>query len=841
MTGNNIKYSEKFAVVHGHFYQPPRENPWIDEIERQESAAPYHDWNQRIDRECYRSNGASRVLAPDGRIIDIINNYRYLSFNFGPTLMSWMEVHSPETYEKIIEADRISCEENNGHGNAIAQVYNHVIMPLQDRRDKITEIKWGIADFKYRFGRIPEAMWLAETAVDMETIECMIESGLKFLIVAPGQIAGIRKIGEEKWNTSPVEDDLFCRPFRIFQKDKDGNTETEKFIDAFVFNAGLSGAVGFEHLLRDAGGFTSRMLSEFRKKKGGPFFTSIATDGETFGHHEAFGNMCLASFFRDHASAAGIKIVNYASFLEMSPPEFEADLKNAFSGGTAWSCAHGTGRWKEDCGCSTGAREGWNQKWRSPLRNAFDFLKEKIDEIYEKDAPDLFGKSDIWDVRDQYVEVILDRSEKNVEEFFRRFAGPEQTEERKAKALSLLEMQRNRLLMYTSCAWFFADISGIETVQNMKYAARALQYAAVFNNNAKEIENGFLLHLSEAKSNIAGDDGKKIYERWVKPNSFSSEKAALIYVVSLLYSGEKKEDIFLRYHIKLSGKKEVRKELCRAVSGDLKIKSELDHFTTEFFFLCLEIKDRGLRFYCMPKSQKPDFNLDKIISGTADKIESRSADIFKQPPFTLRDIFDDKKYEIASMMLKRNMSEIRGSFDEVFEKSRELLDVYTSFGIEIPSEIKVPCESAVSEGLIRCVKAMKSGISETDIKIFERLLGIAEHYGLNISTRTDIELADAIAVNLDGIDSDSSFSLSRKIGRLLDSLSKNKVRMYLESAQNKMYEILTDSLNKRINEFVKAGSRDESEYAAITEILNLAHKMNFKVTEYLERIGLFRD
>ena len=186
---------EHYVCIHGHFYQPPRENPWLEEVELQDSAYPYHDWNERITEECYRPNMASRILGPDRKIIDIVNNYSKISFDFGPTLLSWLERHAPDVYQGVIDADKKSQERFSGHGAAIAQAYNHIIMPLANSRDKRTQIAWGIYDFEHRFGRKPEGMWLPETAVDLETLDILAEYGIKFTILSPHQAKRVRSIG----------------------------------------------------------------------------------------------------------------------------------------------------------------------------------------------------------------------------------------------------------------------------------------------------------------------------------------------------------------------------------------------------------------------------------------------------------------------------------------------------------------------------------------------------------------------------------------------------------------------------------------------------------------------
>jgi alpha-amylase/alpha-mannosidase (GH57 family) len=363
-----VSKSPVCLILHGHFYQPPRENPWTDQIERQDSALPDHDWNERIAQQCYIPNTCSRVLDPQGKIVGINNNYEYLSFNFGPTLLSWLEKAHPLHYQKIIEADKISCQKYQGHGNAIAQVYNHIIMPLADRRDKLTQIRWGKADFYHRFGRVAEGMWLAETAMNMETVECLIEEGIKFVILAPSQALRIhapetkRKSGEkEEWTDVSFSNINTMQAYRLYPKDAQGNKLSEKYLTAFFYHGPLAHGISFAHFLRDANSLADRILEYAGPEQEGPRLVHAATDGEIYGHHEPFGDMCLAFLYTRLAREKNIELVNYGSFIERFPPGAEVEIKDAQGEGTSWSCVHGVGRWIRNCGCSTGGKEVWNQ------------------------------------------------------------------------------------------------------------------------------------------------------------------------------------------------------------------------------------------------------------------------------------------------------------------------------------------------------------------------------------------------------------------------------------------------------------------------------------------------
>ncbi|MDD3149587.1 MAG: DUF3536 domain-containing protein, partial [Candidatus Gastranaerophilales bacterium] len=435
---------KKYLTIHGHFYQPPRENPWLESIELQDSALPFHDWNERISSECYSPNSASRIVDYKNRIIDIVNNYSLMSFNMGPTLLSWLEKFDPETYEKIIKADRISMETHNGHGNAIAQSYNHIIMPLANEKDKYTQVKWGIKDFQYRFGRVPEGMWLAETAVDEDTLKVMIDCDIKFTILSPYQAQRIRLIGDENWKDVSWGNIDPARAYRYFLKDG-----SERYIDLLFYDGAISKAVAFDNLLKDGEKFVKRLLDGVSSARSYDQLIHIATDGESYGHHTKFGDMALSYILKQKSKEANFELTNYGEYLEKEPPVYEVEIKKVSS----WSCMHGVGRWMEDCGCETGGRPGWNQKWRKPLREALDWLRDELTEIYEENA--LKYLKDPWEARNNYIDVVLDRNSFSIKQFCQKEEKQHLSKDERIEVIKLLEIQRQAMLMYTSCGWFF--------------------------------------------------------------------------------------------------------------------------------------------------------------------------------------------------------------------------------------------------------------------------------------------------------------------------------------------------------------------------------------------------
>jgi len=499
-------------IIHGHFYQPPRENPWTGLIERQPGANPYHDWNERIQAECYGPNAFVRVLGHDNRDEGLVNNYASISFNFGPTLLSWLASQHANTYRRILNADKTSAEKRGGHGNAIAQAYGHAILPLCNDRDRRTQVFWGLADFRFRFGREPEAMWLPETACDDQTLELLIEQGLRYVILAPGQ-AGRVRAGEDEWADVSEDGIDTSRAYRYLHRHRPARS-----IAIFFYDGPLAQAIAFESALR-----SSQLLVGLFKQAAerGPL-VNVATDGETYGHHFKFGDLALAHALEVEANDHGLWVTNYGQFLDEHPPEFEVEIKKGANGeGTSWSCVHGVGRWQRDCGCHTGGEPGWNQQWRAPLRAALDFLRDHAAGQFEDLGRSLFA--DPWAARNASIELILD-PHRSREEFLARhgvLSSDDQT-----RALTLLELQRNALLMYTSCGWFFSELSGIETVQIMKYAARVLELTAELGLPAPRAR--FLEIMAEAQSNIRElGNGADIYLRLAEPADLSSRPAGI--------------------------------------------------------------------------------------------------------------------------------------------------------------------------------------------------------------------------------------------------------------------------------------------------------------------------
>jgi alpha-amylase/alpha-mannosidase (GH57 family) len=485
----------RWVCVHGHFYQPPRENPWLEVIEPQPSAAPYPDWNARITAECYRPNSAARIVDGDGRIVGIVDNYQHMSFNVGPTLMSWLELHAADVHAALIAADRAALA-RLGHGAAMAQAYGHLILPLASRRDKVTQVRWGVADFRHRFGRAPRGMWLPECAVDVDTLEVLAEEGVAFTVLAPRQAARWRAPGGA-WQLGPIE------THRVYRCP----LPSGRSVDLFFYDGPIAQAVAFERLLTDGGALAERLLSSAR----GDGLGHIATDGETYGHHHRYGDMALAWALASLGQRAGARLGNYEAFRAAQPATWEVEVVAPSS----WSCAHGVGRWRDDCGCNVGSGPDWRQAWRRPLRDALDWLRDRAADVFEAEGA-LFH--DPWAARDAYVEVVLDRQPAVVDRFLASQVALPLTPAVRQRALELLESQRQAMAMFTSCGWFFDDLSGIETVQILRYAARVCELIDRGQVDAGASQRGLLERLAGAHSNLPEHgDGRALWAAQVAP------------------------------------------------------------------------------------------------------------------------------------------------------------------------------------------------------------------------------------------------------------------------------------------------------------------------------------
>jgi hypothetical protein len=522
-------------VVHGHFYQPPRENPWTDDVEREPTAAPFHDWNARIHAECYRANAFARIHDRAGHIQSIVNNYARLSFNFGPTLARWIQRNDPRTHLRLTTAD----DEQRGRlgaGGAMAQAYAHPILPLCTPRDRRTQIVWGLTDFRRRFGHPPEGFWLPETAANSDTLETLIDLGVVYTILAPEQVAAVR--APEGGGTGPKEDWVSVdrdtvdtgRAYKWMHPDGSG-----RFLTIAVFDGPLSRGVAFGEATRDAATFiAAARASAVRSRASDTPLVLCASDGELYGHHKKFADLNLAFTTIVEGPRQGIAPTNIGAFLRAHPARWEMALAEGSDGeGTSWSCAHGVGRWWRDCGCSmTSPDHGWNQRWRTPLRGALDLLRQSAAAFFEEEGAELFA--DPWTARDAYGEV-LDAPVAERDALIATWGAPALAgggDRAHNRARLLLEMQRATVLMYSSCGWYFDDIAGLEAGLILRLAAYA---GDLMKEAGGEVPLADMLDmLAGAKSNQSGGGTGADVFRHVAGDRVTPTRAAATVAIALV-------------------------------------------------------------------------------------------------------------------------------------------------------------------------------------------------------------------------------------------------------------------------------------------------------------------
>ena len=820
-----MNQKEVFLTIHGHFYQPPRENPWLESIELQDGASPFHDWNERINSECYNPNSFSKIVDSRNKILDVVNNYKYISFNFGPTLLSWMEEYSPLAYERVIKADIESVGEHDGHGNAIAQVYNHMIMPLANEKDKQTQVIWGIKDFETRFGRKPEGMWLAETAVDDDSLRALVENGIKFTILSPYQALKFRKLGDKEWTDVSWGNVDPARAYRYYIK-----SEPEKYIDLFFYDGAISKSVAFDEILKDGNKFIRRLKEGVSENRTYSQLINIATDGESYGHHTKFGDMALSYVLRVRAKEEGFTLVNYPQYLELNPAEMEIDIKPESS----WSCFHGVGRWKEDCGCSTGGHPGWNQKWRKPLREALDYLRDELVTIFDKEGKNYLKNP--WDARNKYIDVILDRSELTIKKFQKENFVQDLSEEQKVKAMELLEIQRQAMLMYTSCGWFFSEISGIETTQIMKYAARAMQLAQIFSK--KDLEKKFLELLSEAKSNFPEfGTGKDIFEKFVKPSIVTTKQIASLWAISSLYKDfEEEEDIYC-YKIKQHSYKQVQKGNAKFVVGHIEIQSQITLQKSNVMFALVQYS--GGDFHCTIKEFSDEFEYTNIqkelfrifMLNPLTEIIRALDEYFGREYFTLKDIFIEERRKILQTMLKGKMEKFSQTYKEIYTEGKSSIYHMQSLGLSIPDEFKISAGYTLSKQfndlLVNASGFLDSNIIQKAMDInFE-----TKKIGIEIDkTATNKLFSQKISQNISRLAQSLEIQQAEATLEVFDNIEKLELNVDISEAQNIYFNRVYHELDEIIKH-IKKSDREADEKLVLT-LIDIGQKLNINTDFY---------
>jgi len=704
-----------YVVVHGHFYQPPRENPYLDAIERQPSAHPFHNWNERIHNECYRPNAFARIVNDRDEVMGIVNNYEYLSFNMGPTLLSWLERHDVETYQRILDADRRSCERLNGHGNAIAQAYNHIILPLANPRDKATQIRWGKADFRSRFGREPEGMWLAETAVDYPTLEALVAENIRFIVLAPSQAQRCRPLPtaqdpDPQWQEVGGSQINPTQPYRCYLPQSTTATGDRAYIDIFFYDGPISRDMGFDdHALSNAYHFAGRIGQAIRGDQSPSQLISVATDGETFGHHKGGTEKCLAYAFVHEFPNHNWTVTNFAHYLAIAPPTWEVELKPV----TAWSCSHGVDRWQDDCGCGGG--DVWHQQWRRPLRTALDWLRDRLATIYTTEAGKLL--QDPWQARDEYIQVIRDRSTEHVSQFLAQHQTHPLSAAEQVDALRLLEMQRHTLLMYTSCGWFFEELSRPEGVQILRYASRALELAG--DVTGVRLEEDFVKQLEAAPSNVdLFGHGAEVYRQLVNTAQVSIEQVAAHYAMSSLFTTHAREQRVYCYAAHQSDYQLHHMGSMTLAIGRLQLISEITRETADLVFVVLHLG--GWDFHCciQPFSGRRDYSEMKESLAEALKQASSAQVIlamnrvFGDQSFNLQSLFAEERHRIMRLLTQGTLNRLAQLYTQVYRDNYGVLMAFQRDNLPVPQEMQVAAAVTLSHRVMLSLRSLEQDSSD---------------------------------------------------------------------------------------------------------------------------------
>ena len=778
--------SKRFICIHGHFYQPPRENPWLETVETQDTAAPYHDWNERICAECYATNGAARIQNNKNQITRIVNNYARMSFNFGPTLLSWLKENAPRTYRMILDGERRSRKSYGGHSSAMAQVFNHIIMPLASRRDRITQIRWGIADYEQHYGEPPEGMWLAETAADTESLELMAQHGIKFTVLAPHQCKRIRQLRDGAgWTDTPGTTVDTTRPYLV-------RFDSGVSIGVFFYNDPVSRAIAFEGLLNSGENFAARLKGGF-KDGAQPQLVHVATDGESYGHHHKHGEMALAYALRLLERDKMVKLTNYGRFLEQFPPEYECEIVD----NSSWSCVHGVERWRSNCGCN-GGTPGFNQAWRAPLRQALDELRDAVVPLTEQEGGKLF--KDVWAARDGYIEVMLDRGTESEERFFRAHEREILTEEERVRALELMEMQRHTQLMYTSCGWFFDDLAGIETVQIIAYAARVLQLAQqVFGEQAEGLEAAFLARLAEAKSNVASaGDGAQIYKECVATMKLGLEQVAAHYAISSVFSSFAEETDLFCYHVRRISYDIHTSGRGRLALGRAHIASAITGHQQSFSFAVLHFGDQNITAAVKAYSEGDAAEFEAFAVQAAEHVQrARFPEVIRlldsyygRVDYSLTSLFTDEQRHIVQLILNSTLWDIENSLTTIYEDHASLLHYLSQAGLPKPPALTLAAGFAVNAGLKRALET-----DPIDIAQMRSFLSLAKADQVALDSATLSYISDQ-RMKRAMVELQMSSGSLEMLDRAL-TLARNLVELPFElnlwQAQNIWYEILGTS------------------------------------------------
>ncbi|MCC7496840.1 MAG: DUF3536 domain-containing protein [Bryobacterales bacterium] len=805
----------RYICIHSHFYQPPRENPWLEAIELQDSAYPYHDWNERIAAECYAPNSATRILDPNGQIRRIINNYSWISFNFGPTLLSWMEAKAPGVYQAVLAADRESRKRFRGHGSALAQAYNHMIMPLASRRDKVTQIRWGLADFRRHFGREAEGMWLPETAVDLETLGIMAAEGVRFTILAQNQASRVRHSGIRTWRDVSGSHIDPSRPYRI-------RLPGRRHIDVFFYDGPVSRAVAFERLLENGERFAARLLGIFDDSRTWPQLAHIATDGETYGHHHRHGEMALAYALNYIESNGLARVTNYAEFLKLHPPTHEVEIFE----NSAWSCVHGVARWREHCGCNSGSRPSWNQHWRTPLRNAMDWLRDAIAPRYEQAAAELLD--DPWASRDDYIQVMLERGARTRAAFLGAHAKGDPSPEGQVTIWKLMELQRHAMLMYTSCGWFFDELSGIETVQVLQYAGRVIQLAEKLFSHPFEAD--FVDRLREARSNISEyGDGAGVWNKFVKPGMVDLIEVGAHYAISAMFKPYPDEAQIYCYRSERQDHQAIDSGRLKLNLGRVKLTSDITGEAGTLAYGVLHFGDHNVSGGVRPfRGEQAYQTLARSITEAFSRADApgviRLLDGgFGSNIYSLHSLFHDEQRSIIDMILDDTLGEAENAFRQLYEHHAPFMRFLAGLGTPLPKVFRTTAEFALNGYLRRAFSADKIDLTRVRSLLEQVSVGSVELDAttLEFTLRRSMErMARQLAA--DPANDEALRTLAGAAG-LLPFLPFS---VSLWTVQNVCYRLLNDVYPARLGQ---AQAGDQAAQQWVSRFLELSERLSLRV------------
>jgi alpha-amylase/alpha-mannosidase (GH57 family) len=823
-----------YVVIHGHFYQPPRENPWIEQLEVEASAYPYHDWNARINAECYTPNAIARIYDGQHRILDIFNNYEHLSFNFGPTLINWLAEHAPGTYAKILEADRQSLKAL-GYGNAIAQAYSHAILPLCTPRDRETQIIWGLKDFELRFQRLAAALWLPETAVNYPTLKALVDHGMKFVILSPYQAKRVRPLTGGDW--VPVQGSSLdtTQPYRCFLPPAPDETGKRRYLDVFFYNGAVAADISFGELLSDSYRFSSRLVEGFTAARPRLQLFHVATDGENYGHHKKFGELALAHALSQVLPQKGFQLTNYAAFLEMAPPAREVELFLGSDGqGSSWSCVHGVGRWRENCGCATGGQPGWNQRWRTPLREALDFLNERLAQLFEAEGQKYL--SDPWAARNAYIQVILDRSPRSLAEFFSQQGKPGLHGSDWMPALKLLEMQRHALLMYTSCGWFFADLSGLETQQVIKYASRALQLGQAFTGEVLELP--FLRILERAVSNLPEEgNGRTLYFQRIKPAVVDYPKVANQWVISWLKDRQRQcPSRIYHYRVEPQDLEDGTQGTLLLAAGRLRLSSGITLESRDLAFFTAYLGSYLYRTQVKDHPAPQEYHAWKseffqVLEKAPEDLLPLMVRRLGETYYSYHDLFREEKLQLFQDLMRENQEEALTLISHDFEEVHSLLKAMASEGLPLPRLYRALGEITLNRRLVELLRKLEPEPAQlANSQDILELVQEAASLSLKLESGEGARILGRVLKRLlTDLAADFQAATATRLRQFLQLVSRMPMTLDFPEAQNFMFALMQE----HFPEVAAKAARDPKAEALARKLIELMEALQFSPVRYL--------